>query len=247
MLAHRLTLGLASLGLLALASAGPAQGTRNDKPAPEDKQAVRSKATRRAAASSVSFRQELSLPLNSLSTLGSRIDAARRTPDPVALAHAASELAVAENVSGKTASVTSRQLMKEAAELAAMRRQEAELRSLLKVSEQVQTEADSVANLRERLALAQKQAREDKEAYGRKQEPTWSPRQVVVNNYTDQYLDLWVNGTLKVQIAPGMSQTVPIEHRWNPTVLTAYGNDDTNTWGPRYVWGRFTKYTWNIE
>ena len=85
------------------------------------------------------------------------------------------------------------------------------------------------------------------EAYDRKQEPTWTPRQVVVNNYTDQYVDLWVNGTLKVQVAPGMSQTCVIEHRWNPTVLTAYGNDDTNTWGPRYVWGRFTKYTWNIE
>src|SRR5438309_1291630 len=171
MLAHRLPLGLASLGFLALASSGPAQGTRNDKPVPEDKQEVRSKATRRAAASSVNFRKELNLPLNSLSTLGSRVDSARRTPDPVALAHAANELAVAEDVSGKTAGVTSKQLLKEAAELAGMRRQEAELKAMLKVSVQMQAAAESVANLRGQLDLAQKQVKEDKEAFDRKQEP----------------------------------------------------------------------------
>jgi hypothetical protein len=239
--------GLAFLGLLALAPLGPAQDTKGDKTAPEDQQVVSSKATKRTPASSVNFRKELGLPYSSLGTLGSRAEAARRASDPVALAHTASELAVAESVSGKTATVTSKQLMKEAAELAAMRKQTDELRALLKVSEQVQTEADTVASLRDQLALTRKQAQADKEAFERNQEPTFAPRQVVLNNYTPQYVDLWVNGTYKVQVAPGMSQTVPIQHRWNPTVLTAYGDDDTQTWGPRYVWGRFTKYTWNIE
>jgi hypothetical protein len=68
-----------------------------------------------------------------------------------------------------------------------------------------------------------------------------------VNNYTTQYLDIYVNGNYKTQVAPGSTQICTIEHRWNPTVLTAYGNEDTNNWGPRYIWGRFTKYTWNIE
>jgi hypothetical protein len=32
-----------------------------------------------------------------------------------------------------------------------------------------------------------------------------------------------------------------------PHVLTANGNEDLDSWGPRYIWGRFTKYTWNIQ
>jgi hypothetical protein len=32
-----------------------------------------------------------------------------------------------------------------------------------------------------------------------------------------------------------------IEHRWNPTVLTVIGEEDIDTWGPRYIWGRFPK------
>jgi len=37
-----------------------------------------------------------------------------------------------------------------------------------------------------------------------------------------------------------------IEHKWNPTVLKGYGNEDTNNWGPRYIWGNFKTYTWNL-
>ena len=72
-------------------------------------------------------------------------------------------------------------------------------------------------------------------------------RKVVVNNYTTQYLDIYVNGNYKTQIAPGATQVCTIEHRWNPTVLTAYGNEDEINWGPKYIWGKFDKYTWNIE
>src|SRR5262249_43333867 len=149
-----------------------------------DEQVVRSKATRRPAASSVNFRKELNLPFDSLATLGPRVAAARRKPDPVALAHAAGELAVAEKVSGKTASLTSQELIKGSAELAAVRRQEAELQAVLQVSTQLQTQEDNLALLRKQIAQARAQARADKEAFDRNQEPTASPRQVVVTNYT---------------------------------------------------------------
>jgi hypothetical protein len=56
-----------------------------------------------------------------------------------------------------------------------------------------------------------------------------------------------VNGNLKLQLAPGQSQSCTIDHRWNPTVLKAYGNEDIDTWGPKYLWGKFTTYTWNIN
>src|SRR5262249_44832567 len=189
--------------------------------------------------------KEFNLPFQSLNTLGSRIDAARRAPDPVALAQAANELAVAEKVSGKTASLTSSQVLGEAAELASLRKKVAELRAVLQVSNQVAFRADQVASLRDQIALVQQEARADKEAFDRNLEPTAGPRQVVVNNYTTQHIDVYVNGFLKTQVQPGSTQVLTVEHRWNPTVLKGYGDVDGQTWGPRYIWGRFTKYTWN--
>src|SRR5689334_18864141 len=103
---HRGRAGLALLGCLALACFVPAEQPKPADPASQDKQVDSSKAVRRKPAASVNFRKELGLPFATLGTLGSRIDAARRAPDPVALAHAANELAVAEKVSGKQASLT---------------------------------------------------------------------------------------------------------------------------------------------
>jgi hypothetical protein len=240
------------LGLLILLSFGlvPLTGgeqAKKDSPPPEDNQVVSSKATRRPAASSVNFRKDLNLPFASLGTLGSRIEAARRAPDPVALAHAANELAVAEKVSGKTASVTSVQLINEAAELASLRRQEAELQAVLKVSNQIMTAEDRVKSLQDQIELAKAQTKADIQAQQQNTAPTSAPRQVVVNNYTTQYLDIYVNGYYKTQVQPGATQVITVEHRWNPTVLKAYGDEDINTGGPRYIWGKFTKYTWNIN
>jgi hypothetical protein len=238
------------LGCLALVwsvSLVPAQQAKQQDPTANDEQVVKSKATPTPAASSINFRKELKLPFDSLTTLGSRIDAARRKPDPVALAHCANELATAEKVSGKTASITSKQLAKEAAELAGMRRQEKELQAVLNVNQQMMMEENNITSIKKDIAATQAQINEDKRAIESNQEPTWKPRKVVVNNYTTEYLDIYVNGHYKVQVAPGMQQTFMIEHRWNPTVLKAYGNDDINTYGPRTIWGRFDKYTWNIE
>jgi hypothetical protein len=247
MLLPRAKIALALLSLVLLAPQDRAQDPQKNDPAAEDRQEVRSQAVPQRTASSVNFRKELNLPYQSLNTLGARIDQARRAPDPVALAHAANELVVAEKVSGKTASLTSSQVLRESAELASLRRQEAELKAVLHVSNQVAAEADQVAYLRKQLALAQQQAKADKEAFNRTQEPTSAPRQVVVNNYTTQHIDVYVNGFLKTQVQPGSTQVITIEHRWNPTVLKGYGDSDSQTWGPRYIWGRFTKYTWNIN
>jgi hypothetical protein len=150
-------------------------------------------------------------------------------------------------VSGKIASLTSQQVTQEAAELAAMRKQEKELQAVLQISQQMAIQEGNIRLMQDELARARAQIKADKEAVAQSQEPTWSPRQVGVNNYTTQWLDIYVNGDWKVQVQPRLQQTVVIEHRCNPTVLKAYGNGDSNTWGPRYIWGRFSKYTWNIE
>ena len=242
----RVKAGLAVVSCLGLACLNLAAQPAKDDPAAQDKEVVESRATRRPPAASVNFRKELNLPLATLGTLGTRI-AARRAADPVALAHAASELAVAEKVSGKKASLTSATLAEEAAKLAALRRQDAELQSVLEVNQMIAAQQKNIELLKQSLALARQQAKEARDAFRTSQEPTWSPRTVVVNNCTTQYLDVYVNGNLKGTVGPGAQQVWTIEHRWNPTVLTADGNEDEQTWGPRYVWGRFKKYTWNIN
>jgi hypothetical protein len=232
---------------LALAPIGPGQQPAKDDPAAADKEVVDSKAVPRTHAASVNFRKQLNLPFATLNTLGPRIDAARRAHDPVALAHAAGELSVAEDVAGKKASLTSTELLNESAELAKLRKENQELQAVLNVSKRASEAEARNRLLQEEIASAKARMAKDQEAIRQNQEPTWTPRKVVVNNYTTQYLDIYVNGRSKVQVAPGMSQAFLIEHRWNPTVLTAYGNEDSETFGPRYIWGRFDKYTWNIN
>jgi hypothetical protein len=242
---RRAKTGLILLGSCLVASLVLADEPKKD--APEDKQVVDSKAVRVPPAASVNFRKELGLNFDSLGTIGTRIDQARRKHDPVALAHAASELNVAEKVSGKKASLTSKQVLKESSELAKLRSQEAELRAVLNVNDQIANEQDVILSLKKEIDLAKQRAEYDTEAIQKNLEPTWQPRKVTVNNYTTQYLTIWVNGRYKTEIPPGQSQVCVIEHRWNPVILTAHGNEDIDTWGPRYIWGRFTKYTWNIN
>src|SRR6516164_4057028 len=123
--------------VLAVAAMCSTAESQQADPAKDDQQTVGSKAQKNPMAATIDFKKELGLPYGSLSTLGSRIDSARRGHDPVSLAHAASELAVAEKVSGKKSSLTSTAVLKEAAELAGMKRQVAELKTLQQVSQQI--------------------------------------------------------------------------------------------------------------
>ena len=243
----RRLVGLTLFGVFILVAVAQSDDPRKDDSAAKDQQIVESKATRKTAAGSVNFRKELGLPFQSLSTLGSRIDTARRASDPVALAHTASELSVAERVSGKQAKVTSAALIQESAELAKLRKQAAELQAVAKVAEQVAAEQNLIKNLKDQTADAQAIAKLDTEAVKKNQEPGWTPRKIVINNYSDEYVTIFVNGFYKTEISPGLSQVVMIEQRINPVVLTAHGNEDIDTWGPRFIWGSFQTYTWNIN
>jgi hypothetical protein len=230
-----------------LAGAGEQPVPGPADPAAEDQQVVSSKAAPRPSAAAINFRKELGLPLPTLSTLGPRISAARRAHDPVALANAGSELAVGEKVSGKKASLTSSAVLKEAAELAGMKRQVAELRVVMQYADLFALEQDTIAQLRKDIAMAEAQAKAEAESKRPNQEPTGTPRKLVVNNYTTQTIDIWVNGIHLGQVASGQTQTFLIEHRWNPTKLTAYPDEDSTYPWSRTIWGRFTTYTWNIQ
>ncbi len=225
----------------------PAEKTKA-KDKKKDTQVTTSKPVKRVPARTINFRKAYGLPFDSLATLGSRIDAARRKPDPVALAHAATELKVAEKVSGKSASLTSKALLAESKELAALRRQVAEMRAVFTVHQQIANEDTDINYWNTMIGLADKQAQQESAAVRRSEFPTNAPRKVLVNNYTTQYIDLWVNGNYKMQIQPGTSAWCVIEHKWDPTVLTGYGNeDDSATWGPKQIYGDFQTYTWNLE
>jgi len=233
-------------GIFLAAFAGA--GAEPAKVEPDDSQVVTSKAQKRPAAGAINFRKDLNLPYTSLTTLGTRIDAARRAPDPVALAHAASELAVAEKVSGKKAALTSTAVLKESAELAKLRGQASELKATLAVSNQIAGEQALITELKKDIESAEQKSQMEKEAIRQNQEPTAVPRKVLVNNYTTQYIVLTINGYARQpEIPPGGSHWFVIEHKWNPTVLSAYGDDQLPEWGPRYIWGRFNTYTWNLN
>src|SRR5262245_33924106 len=103
------------MGLIAscLVAQTPKDNAKKSDPKKDDKQVVDSKPDKYAPAAAINFKKDLGIPYPTLGTLGTRIDSARRTPDPMALAHAASELAVAEKVSGKKTSLPSKELLKE--------------------------------------------------------------------------------------------------------------------------------------
>ena len=124
-----LLLGFLTLLAFGLMSVAGGDEPKKDDPAAADKEKIDTKATPRPSAAAIKFRKELALPLSSLSTLGSRIDSARRAHDPVALAHTANELATAEKVSGKKASLTSTSPGQGIGGAGRPRRQDAELRA----------------------------------------------------------------------------------------------------------------------
>ena len=211
-----------------------------------DKEVVTSTMTKRPSAAAINFRKELNLPFATLSTLGPRIAEARRAGDPVALANAANELAVAEKVSGKKASLTSNTILQESQELAKLQRQEPQLESVIEVSKQLAAEERGIAQLRQLAAKAKEQAKVDAEALRNNGIIPYTPRTVVINNTGTDTLDIYVNGNFKMTVGPGELQSCVVEHRWNPAILTAYGNGD-DVWGPMPILGKFTKYTWNIR
>lgn len=242
---YRFLFQAALLGLLVLVPPGPS-AEKKDDPKPQDKQVVDSKAAKRTPATTINFKKELQLPFPSLGTLGSRIESARRQLDPVALGNTASELGLAEKVADKQASLTSTALYKEAVELAKLRKQVAEMKAMLHLSNQIANAQGEAATLKSQIDSAQAYAQAEKRQIEMNEEPT-GPRRLIVNNYSTQYVDITVNGNLKGQVLPGESRWFMIEHKWNPTILKAYGNEDTSDWGPMIINGTFKTYTWNLH
>ena len=59
-------------------------------------------------------------------------------------------------------------------------------------------------------------------------EPKTAFRKVLVNNGTTPYVDIYVNGKFKVEVKRGGSKWFVVKHKWNPTILKAYGDEDVD-------------------
>jgi hypothetical protein len=229
-------------GVLSAPVASQPPGAKED-----DQQTIIPKPANVALAAKVDFKKDLGLSYNSLNTLGRRIDAARRSHDPVSLANAANELAVAEKVSGKKADLTSAALIKEAAKLAQLRHQVSELQAVQEIARQTTADDELIAEMKKNLTDFDTQAKDETAALRSNQPPPYSSRTVIVHNNTTQNFDIWVNGYMKMTVPPGQSKWFVVEQKWNPTVIEAFGYTDQQTWGPSHIWGKFKTYTINLN
>jgi hypothetical protein len=203
---------------------------------------MESRPEKRETATSVDFNAALGLQFQSLTGLGARIEQALQAADPVGLANAAHELSVAEQVSGKEASITSAQLLERAVELARLRLIESEIKAVAAIV----TDADT----RQDLEAARKQAAQRAEELANALESEEAARTVpaptlTVYNYCYTSLDVYFNGIYLGVVFPRSYFTFNVGDQIGPqTVL--YAED---AYGNYYYWtddGNFDQYTWEI-
>ncbi|MDX1945927.1 MAG: hypothetical protein SFU86_11060 [Pirellulaceae bacterium] len=216
---------------IALALAAPAV-------AEDKKKVIETKATKLEAAASVNFGEALGLDLGSLSSLGARIDAARTANDPVALALAAKELAVAEEISGKSASLKSADVAKEAVALAKARNRPSELKAVAALV--AEAKADLLAQASKTEAAIK--ARADGEQ-ARGIEGT-----LYIRNNTRWYIDIYINGNRVGTSYPYHNGSIYVgESPIFATTLYGSAPGTSITWGPILVDYRLNDYTWTLN
>ena len=215
MLRQMLIVGLLLSGLPHLLSAAESEDAKESKgPTHTSKREQRDRAT------TVDFNKDLGLGFDSLTTLGARIDQARKSPDPVGLANAASELAIAEKVSEKNAKLTSAELWKESIELAELRRSSAELKAL---SHMVPDETAG-KHLAKLAIVAEKDEADSRVPMVPGAKPKGIGGFLTVVNRTNEIVTVYVNGLVVGNIFPGLSGTSGVFAPYGTTVLTAQGN-----------------------
>jgi hypothetical protein len=205
----------------------------DDKKPVANEKKVEAKAEKYTPASTIDFGSELGLSFPALTTLGARIEAARRAPDPVALAAAGQELAAAEKVSGKKAGLTADTVLKEAVDLAKVRGNSKEM---LLVAELVK--GDAAKDLQ---AEADKAAQAEK---AEQPEATRGARYLRVVNHTHEGLDIYVDGRFLGHVHEHRHETFPLHMKHERVVL--FARHHHRTWGPAHIHGEYDTYTWEL-
>jgi hypothetical protein len=229
-LAAVLLTGCAILGGMVL----PGTAQENKPVVPEKK--IEAKGEKYTPASTIDFGGELGLPLQGLTTLGGRIEAARRTPDPVALAVAGLELAAAEKVSGKNAGLSSEAVFKEVVYLAKVRSHSKELLMVAELlnDKDLRAEADRAARFEKGEAEAAKAG-----------ETPRGTRYLRVWNRTRECTEVYVNGECLGHVEPGEFATFPIYKRYREVRL--FARHHHRRWGPARIDGDYDIWTWELN
>ena len=206
----------------------------NDSKNPASTKEVTSTPVKTEPATTINFIKDLDLHFESLATLGSRIEEARRNADPVALATCANYLAAAETASGKKASLTAEALTKEAVELAKLRDESAELKAVATLVK------DSSAELMPLAEKAAKREADELAAFKSGERPRGIIGYVTAVNNTGYRVYVWEDGhelgwvnpydtyTFNVRIGhgprpqqrielpePGRQLSLSVHHRWH--------------------------------
>jgi hypothetical protein len=192
------------------------------------------------SAATVCFAKELGLSFPSLSTLGVRIEEAKKQADPVGLAVCARELMAAEKASGKFAAIKSEKLMKEAIDLVKLRSNSAELKAVAELAGQ--------ASKKELMGQAVKA--EELESQAKLDKETGKTRGITgplhIDSRVNVQISAYVNGTyVGTMNAFGdiFTNCVDPPGATNTTTTLFASCGDGRTWS-RTVTGRFSSYHW---
>lgn len=201
-----------------------------------------SKATKYVAGTTVDFSAALDLSFASLTTLGSRIEQCRIiAPDPMGLAAAAKELAVAEKVSGKKASLSSGELMREAIHIAKVRFSSRELKGLLYYvkDEDLRDELETIAQKAER----DEKERSEKARLGVRARATTV--NLFVHNDSLQTVRVYYNRRYVGRLKPKGHGQFQFENHGPYQELAAYGSRGRRWHRQRD--GNANSYSWTIH
>lgn len=221
----------------------PALGQEKKPDAPKagggETQTVESK--KEKAAAIPDFANAYGLTYESIASVGTRLGEARHKSDPVALGMIATELGIAEKVSGKTASLTSADVMKEAIEMAKLRRQEKELVALSLMT-------PDKATAEELTSLAKKAYKDESEriAKFKSGERERGFRTLWVFNNTDQLVFIRANHHHIGSVAPWSSFVFNTPFLAFDPEVHLHGHSPTGGEWRNRVFGNYATYIWNL-
>jgi hypothetical protein len=196
------------------------------------------KKTAQTLAASVNFGKELGVDIIALGSLGARIDSARDKSDPVILAALALELAAAESASGKTASIKSADITKEAVDLAKQRYSSAEIKA---VAQLAGAQGKDLAPLAAKAATAEAKALKDREEGVKPR----GIKQMHVDSRSTGPIAIYVNGYFRGIIpARGDGYFYIGDAPWETTVIRAVWSN--GYWVRREVPNAVDTYTWTL-
>jgi hypothetical protein len=222
MVAAMLGLALLSLPLFAQESARAGKGTKT----------IEIKGVDRTPAMTINFSRSLGLPFDSLVTLGSRIEQATKASDPVCLAGLAKELSIYEQVSGKTAGITSDALYKEAVALAEARSISAELKAVALYA----TDDETSRKLGDLARGAERREKEARRASESGERTRGIRGNLIVHNNTQYQIFVFVDGRQLGWVNPYDNYSYFVgAPPYQNSVITGRSSDGTRTWGPYAV------------